>query len=569
MTPGRTLALVALFAVSLSPAGCIGMFIPKLPEPFNVDVPAGGLATVGAQEAVPEAPIVKGAAIPPALSDAPPPRQPERTNIVGAGDGAMTTRPASDPGVERIVVKGKNQELPKGAPDFSSEQIASSMCAAIKSGRDVEPMRKVHRATLAVEQARRDFEAGSIGFRELKDAEQKRQDALAGGGPIGGLFWGLLGKRGGLPKAEWKGVVLENLDLFTFTENGRNVMAVSGVARNTTAEARELPPVTLTAIDRNAFIIGGQSSLLAFETLAAGETKPFELRFHNPPANTREVQAAFAPPFRYRGRRDCDGFDPGGAFAENVAPPTENQTSGGPPWMRRFAVDKLAPQPAADAPADYTAPELYALMLYYRFESEAAWRCRYDDKMNQIERILCAEGKPDAMRPLEWRDMFAMSELLDEAWAATRASEAPDAPPTAEAARRVRIAAFRAAGDTALRRAGMTAPDLSVAMTKSSYGLGIPDGLYVEIAGAVENRSAEPRRIDALMVAAVDRFGLPFRTLALPVGQTLAPGQRYDFSRKLGIVGVLPREVSWQVHVGAMTTEKTAAQSVEKAADSG
>ena len=530
-----------LLAAGILPGGCIGMFAPKLPQPFRLDVPAAALdplATPRPEPAETPAPAV-------AAATPEPKPQPERTNIVGAGDGSMQVE-------ERVVVTGRERQLPKRAPAFSSEQIASSICTMSKFGRSTEPMLRAHKATVAAEEAERAFLTGDLSFEAYRDAEAARQDAvLAQGGPLLGVVIGILGKKGGLPPPEWRSVKLEGLDLFTFTEDGRTITAVSGVARNTSKEARDPPPVTFYAIDRNDFILAAQSSLLPFETLAPGESRSFEVRFHNPPANMREVRMAFAPPFRYRGRRDCDGFDPAATFAASLPPPKDDERP-----RNVLKLDVLAPQPDASAPADYTPAELYALMMYFRRESELAWRCINDPTQNIVQKTLCADGKSDVLAPLNWRDMFAMSELLDEAWGEARAIEdaqhaGADAS-RAEARRMTRVAEVRATGEAALRRAGEIAPDLQVS-ANAVYGLDLPAGLYVDVSGDVVNTDVGPRRLDALAIAAVDRFGLPLRSLRLEVGRQLKPGERYSFKRRLPIMGTLPREVSWQVRIGALS----------------
>src|SRR5262249_55564151 len=125
---------------------------------------------------------------------------------------------------------------------------------------------------------------------------------------------------------------------------------------NTTSERAELPPLTLAAIDQWQFILAGQTSLLPVEALEPGESKPFELRFHNPPDTTYEVYVHFAPPFEYRMRRECDAADAG------LDPP--------PP----------APRTAADIAAItspiHTAPELNLLTRIYRNEAQSTWNLR-------------------------------------------------------------------------------------------------------------------------------------------------------------------------------------------------
>jgi hypothetical protein len=288
-----------------------------------------------------------------ALAEVAPEPEPARTDVRGQGDGAMTD--------ERVVVTAR-KEIPHRVPNYSREQIAAFVCAARNDGRSgrLNNARRAYDATLAAHETRLAFEAGQRTAREADAAERKRQDAV--GGMTGGamMLFSMFGgrtKKDDLPKAEFEGLVLENVDLFTFTENGRPVMAVSGIVRNTTTERAELPPLTLAAIDQWQFILAGQTSLLPVETLEPGEAKPFELRFHNPPDTTYEVYVHFAPPFEYRMRRECDLAN----IIEAETPSTAPRT---------------AVAAAAVTSRVHTAPELNLLTRIYRSDAESAWNLR-------------------------------------------------------------------------------------------------------------------------------------------------------------------------------------------------
>ncbi|HVY90739.1 MAG TPA: hypothetical protein VG942_17870, partial [Hyphomonadaceae bacterium] len=148
---------------------------------------------------------------------------------------------------------------------------------------------------------------------------------------------------------------------------------------------------------------------------------------------------------------------------------------------------------------------------------------------------------------------------------------------TADAARKTAIERFQQMGARALARAGGSAPDVKVDVTSSNYGRD-QSGLYVEIGGTVSNTSDKERKVDALMVAFVDRLELPLSSVAVPADMILAPGESRAFSQRLE-AGVTrgrnraapatfaerrsfvaparlpPRDIPWQVRVGAMSRQ--------------
>jgi len=580
-----TVSAAALTAAAFVLSGCF--VIPK-PKPFSQTVAARQLDAVEAapaaieappqpvQQAAPEAALpaaapVEVAAAPLAaapsetvsaepVAAAP---APERTDIRGAGDGSMK--------IDRVIITGSKEILHR-APNFSPEQVASMMCGAQKAGFNGDNARRAHEATVKAKLARDAFDAGKISKKEMDQAELKRQDAVMNymiPVPVLNLIVGGAEKKQSMPKPVYGPVALENTDLFTFKENGKEVIAVSGVARNTGSLRVELPPLTLRAIDEWDFSIAGQSSLLPFEALNPGEARPFEIRFLNPPEYTAEVYVHFAPPFMYRSPRDCEffnpaTFDPTGTL--DVAP---------------AGTVNLAPMPQVGTGAPvYSASELNVLTLFYRRESEVAWRCQNQPAMN------CATG-PGAQR-LYWRDMYVMSEAIDEAWVAVRAAEesrrrlaegkgTQAQADESELARQRAINRFMGLGQKALARAGDSAKDVAVEVTTSAYGRD-EDGLYVEIACKLHNTGDSERKIDSLMVAFVDRLELPLSSVAIDVGLTLAPGETKEFSQRLqasagrgrgagaqmtfgerrrdvAAARIPPRDVAWEVRVGAMTRE--------------
>jgi hypothetical protein len=526
----------------LALGGCLSR-----PQPFVQSVAAAPLRPIGLSAPVPDPVLPPRTEAKPSLladldADATPADvaveepAPERTNIQGADDGSMM--------VETVVVVARN--VPHRAPDYSPEQTASMVCLAQKTGFSVSNARRAHEATVAAKAADQRFGAGLATLKEVDDAERKRQDAVRDfimPVPLLGFFFDGAQKKADLPPPRQGEMVIEDADLFFFTEHGKEVMAVSGVVRNTGARPAELPPVTLAALDAWEFQLAGQTSLLPFERLAPGEAHEFELRFNNPPETTAEVYIHFAPPFSYRARRDCDFFDPS-VFDESA------QLTAGVPG-----------QTAAAGPT-HAAAELNMLTLYYRRESAEAWRCRDWTSAG------CAWGR----HALRWRDMFEMSEAVDTAWIALRAATAARNDPAAEAARDAAFAQFNVLGDAALARAGTTAPDIVVSVSASSYGRD-HDGLYLELAGTITNRAAQSRTIDALMLAFVDRLDLPLSSMAIDFVRTVQPGEIVPFAERIMVAEALdpdrpwsrragrnedalarvpPRSIPWEVRVGAM-----------------
>jgi hypothetical protein len=545
---------LALAAASL--AGCASITRAVLIPKFRIEVAAQQLKDIPPPEASMPAPVAAVSTD----TEAGAPAQPAavaplpRTDIHGAGDRSMK--------VDRVVITGE-RPLPHRAPNYSPEQVAAMVCTSARFGFGAKAAKRAHAATLAARDARADLDAGRITQKQADDIELKRQSAVrAFMSPIPLL--NLLGvsaqKKDDLPPPRYRGVLIEDADLYTFRENGKPVMAVSGVLRNTGKARVELPPLTLRALDDWGFVLAGQSALLPFETLESGESKPFELRFLNPPDYTAEVYVHFAPPFMYRAPRDCDFFDPATFDPDkplgDVTQPVDSLTApkltiGG---IRRFIADS-GPHAGATTP-DYTAAELNVLTQHYRGEAAEAWRCHQPTESGGR-----AERCSNTDQRLAWRDMFAMAEAIDEAQGTLRAAEEAKAAlasggshaeaDAAEAARVAAVARFRAMGEAALARAGGSLPGAEVEMSDAALGY---DGkaLYLDIAGRIRNTGSAPARVDALMVAAVDRFGMPLLSLTAPCGLSLAPGADAVFNRHILIDRPPPRQLDWSVRVGAM-----------------
>jgi hypothetical protein len=563
--------VAAATLMTLLLSGCISF---RFAKPFSLDVPAEGLRTIPAPESLltslpdPQ-PSEASAEVDARAAFTAAKAHPERTDMRGAGDGSMK--------VERVVVTG-GKDIPHRAPDFSPEQTASMICMAQKVGFNVENALRAHQATLASDAARRALDAGTISLKDADKAELKRQAALQTALmplPIISLFANPIERKKDLPPPRLGDLTLEDVDLFTFKENGKEVMAVSGVVRNSGRTSAELPPLTLEAIDQWGFVLAGETSLLPVAHLPAGEAQPFEVRFRNPPANTQEVVAHFAPPFSYRSPRDCDFFDPASFNPTDAFDRRETQED--ETIIDRLKDGSLRTYRLASTDGvtgDYQAGELNLLTRYFQRESARAWRCR-----DALE-----PGCAGAEQRLHWRDMFEIADASDEAWMALRASEETRARQTSSAeisaADEARAAAMKRLhdmGDAALARAGGSAPDVSVDLTASTFSRD-KTGMHIDIAGRVTNTGAETRTVTALMLALVDRLELPLSSVALPVDLRLAAGASMDFIRRIPVMQrrgdnmgapaaaaggpsepaavylgrVPPDDIAWQIRVGAM-----------------
>ena len=496
--------------------------------------------------------------------------QPQRTDVRGAGDGSME--------VDRVVILGRKERTPTVA-DFSREQVASMVCRVEPSDdpkRDAERRAKAMRAYEATVRAhglRVSFNAGKATAKQLDEAEKEREDAVRaviGGGGFLNLF-NTRERKADLPPLPAGPVVLEDVDLFTFVENGQEVMAVSGRVRNVSAATTGVAPITLQALDRWGFILAGQTSLVPFDTLDPGETREFELRFLNPPDTTQEVFAHFAPPFEYRARRDCDGFDPEIVEASTLVRDLVNRSDDG----------------------QHTAAELNELVRIYRAAVETAWDCADINSAGPASReglqfgtlgtgerregftISLGLGKPDRAkvcaaqkRHLNWREAFRLAEAADEAWGARRAADIAQNRLAAglatqadtDAARAVdaeAYAALRTLGRRSLARMGGSARDVAVEIETANYGHIKLEGFHVEVTGVLRNTGDQPRTVSGLMLALVDRLEQPMMSIILDEPVVLQPGGTKNFTHhvKLRDPGRRrkPEETpSWQVRVGAI-----------------
>ena len=492
------------------------------------------------------------------------------------GEGNAHTGDHAFAGVDRVVVTGR-REASRRVPDYSPDETASLICLMQKIGFDDGNARKAHAATLVARDMRVAMMAGRATPAEIETAERRREDAVQSALsplPIVDIFFSPIVRKRDLPQPSYKGVALENITFVSVFENEREVMVVSGAARNTGKNRMEMPPLTLEALDRWDFVLSGQSSLLPFQYLEPGEARSFDIRLLNPPRNTSDVYVHFAPPFRYRWPRDCAFFDLARSTSDGLLgelPASQSKSV----WeiiddqLDAYTLAK-APELAEGAAANtYSATELNSLTRYFRREAAWAWDCRESAKSE------CA----GADQRLQWRDMFAIAEAADEAWDAVQAFKALEgaqaekaltSPAVADAdtVRRHAIRTLSALGEVALRRAGSSVPDVVVEVTASRMKLDSA-GLYLEVAGRISNGASEARHVDALMIALVDRFGLPLSSVTVDAKTLLPAGAGQEFlqiipvlrggsqpalsTKTAGVIGRAPPEdIPWQIRVGAM-----------------
>jgi hypothetical protein len=560
-------------------------------KPFELDIPAAqlrmsaemtsGLDLVAPEtppspetadhsvaQAQPEAPLIPDQLVSAAGAERPP----------GEWDGQIGDDASAE--VDRVVVSGR-REASRRVPDYSPDETASLICLMQKIGFDDGNARKAHAATLVARDMRVAMTAGRATQAEIETAERRREDAVQSALsplPIVDIFFSPIVRKRDLPQPSYRGVNLENITSVSVFENGREVTVVSGAARNTGKNRMEMPPLTLEALDRWDFVLSGQSSLLPFQYLEPGEARSFDIRLLNAPRNTSEVYVHFAPPFRYRWPRDCAFFDSARSTSDGLLgelPASQSRSV----WeiiddqLDAYTLAK-APEPAEGAAANtYSATELNSLTRYFRREAAWAWDCRESKKPD------CA----GADQRLQWRDMFAIAEAADEAWDAVQAFKAIEkaqsgktlaSPAVADAdkVRRHAIRALSGLGEAALRRAGSSVPGVVVEVTASRMKLDAA-GLYLEVAGRMNNGASEARRVDALLIALVDRFGLPLSSVTVDAKTLLPAGGGQEFLQRIpvrrggsqpalstktaGVIGRAPPEdIPWQIRVGAMGVDE-------------
>jgi hypothetical protein len=207
--------------------------------------------------------------------------------------------------IDGLLVVGGEAPVPEvglGAPNYSPEQTAGVICAALDdhAGQTrIFNLEKAHQATVRAKKARRDFRLGKASQGDVNGAELSRQLAVnAVMSPV-------------KPPLNYRdGLIVENVTQRRVIENGRGVLIVTGELRNFGPEPTETPPILLYAVDARGFALASQTNAIATERLAPGETASFTVRFRNPPAYTSKIVGAVAPPFQARAFRGCGFFDP-------------------------------------------------------------------------------------------------------------------------------------------------------------------------------------------------------------------------------------------------------------------
>jgi len=556
-------------------------------KPFTLDIPAeqlrisgemtSGMGLLAAEmplppetgdhsvaQAQPEKPLMPDQLVSAASAEGPP------------GEGNAQVRGDASAEGDRVVVTGR-REASRRVPDYSPDETASLICLMQNIGFDDGNARKAHAATLVARDMRVAMTAGRATQAEIETAERRREDAVQSALsplPIVDIFFSQIVRKRDLPQPSYKGVALENITFVSVLENGREVTVVSGAARNTGKNRMEMPPLTLEALDGGDFVLSGQSSLLPFQYLEPGEARSFDIRLLNPPRNTSDVYVHFAPPFRYRWPRDCAFFDSARSTSDGLLgelPASQSKSV----WqiiddqLDAYTLAKTPDLAEGAAANTYSATELNSLTRYFRREAAWAWDCRESTKPE------CA----GADQRLQWRDMFAIAEAADEAWDAVQAFKAIEKAQSGEAltslaladadkVRRNAIRALSALGEVALRRAGSSVPDVVVEVTTSRMKLDSA-GLYLEVAGRIKNGASEARRVDALLIALINRFGLPLSSVTVDAKTLLPAGGGQDFLQRIpvrrggsqtalstkttGVIGRAPPEdIPWQIRVGAM-----------------
>lgn len=193
-------------------------------------------------------------------------------------------------------------------PHYSPEQTASMLCRATKSGGDEGRAMRVHDATMAFEQVKRDARAGRATLADLKAAELTRQEALWL--PPGQAYqYGADVVPPLRPTFELRDVQ------YSFTrQRGEEVAVMSGAVFNASRSDAVLPGLNVYAVDRFGMVLTSQSFRLAGPDEALrlrprAETR-FEIVFANRPQYAVKLIAVVGQAIPQRDPRDCDIVTP-------------------------------------------------------------------------------------------------------------------------------------------------------------------------------------------------------------------------------------------------------------------
>jgi hypothetical protein len=414
-------------------------------------------------------------------------------SVVLASPGAPAAQEDRLGLVDSLMVVGGEAPVPEvgpGEPNYSPEQTAGVICAALDERRGqtaIFNLEKAHQATVRAKKARRDFRLGKASQGEVNSTELARQLAIRGNMTRIRLSE--------LAPSHRDGLVVENLTQRRTIEHGRPVMLVSGVVRNFGTERRETPPILIYAIDSRDFALASQTNAIETQELAPGESAAFTVRYRNPPAYTAKLHGTFAPPFLTRAYRGCGFFDP--TLYDNASLD-----------VQKLALQaKVTQRPPENGAAPYFATELASMARITFLDAMDAY---------QSDQAVRAGTDPYRCAPAQgWRELLGLGELIEEAWIATNAAEEVrrDAkrdvflPEEVEAADRARAAAIKAF--MAARPKGRTlgAPPANLAFEKLAVQLDGTNSNFFAVTGELRNNGDTPAVKAPVLVQVKDRFG--------------------------------------------------------------
>lgn len=454
--------------------------------------------------------------------------------LIAAGPmaAAQDDAPAS---VQGLIVVGGEAAVPRigeGAPNYSPEQIAGVICKALDDGLSnaaLYALERAHEASVRARETRREFLKGRASESQLRSTELQRQRAMDAmqRQPASQL-----------PPAAQNSLVLEQIRQSRVVENGRPVVMVSGVVRNTGGERAYVPPVSVFALDAQDFALASQTNAIDPEILEAGQASPFSLRFRNPPTYTARVHAAFAPPFQLRAFRGCSFFDPRLFDAAKLDVQKLSSTAG--PKLER---------PGANGAPAYMAAELAAL-------GRITYADAIDAYLSTQARREAGKAEQDGCSPMQdWRKLMDLVERIEEAWIATNAAEEvrrdaergvflPQEVDEAEDARAKAIHAFHRARPDSRPAAGVSGGLELVRSEVKARGAGAGT---VVIGGAIRNLGDRAAANPPVLLTVKDEFGYVVTERLLPTPMTVAPRTMRNFSFEIDLPPALTKDVSMKL----------------------
>lgn len=422
--------------------------------------------------------------------------------------------------LEAIAVAQGEAPVPSvgsGAPNLSPEQTASFICRNQDAGlfRVITgPVyQRAHDATVRARQVRIAAFAGEATEKEMIDAELDRQRA------INAARMGL-GKIDKAPAPPRNGLVLASKRVERANENGRWVLKVAGAVTNTTDQRKELPAISMRAVDAQDFMVSGQTSLLDQIDIGPHETIDFVLRYHNPPDYAVRVSPVFAPPFYQRNFRGCDFFNPVDFDPNESAVRRSVSRRNDPPPVPVPVVGEGAPR--------YTPAQIAFLARQARTDAQAAYGVG--------PRSLC----PDVPGRRRWRDLLVLADRLDQAWIDTNAAEEirrdaarnvffPEEVASSEIDRQKAVRAFMAA------RPVNPPPVTAYPLLSIEESAVRERGDTTLVGGEVRNRGDMKISMPPLRITATDPFGYVVTEQVRDPDETIRPKSTQSFSIRLNI----------------------------------